>query len=44
MSSVKRIEKYLLSKEIDGSHIQFNNIKENNHAITIENGNFYWHK
>jgi len=44
MTSVKRIERYLISKEIDSSHIQYGKISDNNHAIKIVNGNFYWQK
>ena len=41
LSSIKRVEKFLLCKEINTDHIVQKNL-DNEFAIVVENGNFYW--
>ena len=40
--SLKRIEKFLLSEEVDNSYIKCNNDALNSIAIQVKNGNFSW--
>lgn len=41
-SSIKRIEKFLLSKEINPSYITFNNYRNEPNAVEIKHGTFLW--